>query len=56
VTRVQPMSRTPLGAFGGSLAHMSATDLGAVAIKAAVERAGISPDQVEEVFMGNVCR
>lgn len=49
-------ARTPLGAFGGSLSHLSATELGAVAIKAAVERAGVSPEQVEEVFMGNVCR
>jgi len=46
--------RTPIGSFNGSLATVSATQLGAVAIKAAVERAGITPEQVQEVFMGNV--
>lgn len=46
--------RTPIGSFGGVLKDMSATQLGAVAIKAAVEKAGISPDQVNEVLMGCV--
>lgn len=46
--------RTPIGSFNGSLASISATQLGAAAIKGAVERAGIQPDQVQEVFMGNV--
>ena len=46
--------RTPIGSFGGSLSALSATQLGAVAIKGAVERAGINPDQIQEVFMGNV--
>ena len=46
--------RTPIGSFGGSLSSLSASQLGAVAIKAAVERAGISPEQVQEVYMGNV--
>ncbi len=46
--------RTPIGSFGGSLATVSATKLGATAIKAAVEKAGINPNQVQEVFMGNV--
>ncbi|HQS06838.1 MAG TPA: acetyl-CoA C-acetyltransferase, partial [Daejeonella sp.] len=46
--------RTPIGSFGGSLSSLSASDLGAVAIKAAVERAGIKADQVQEVLMGNV--
>jgi acetyl-CoA C-acetyltransferase len=46
--------RTPIGSFNGSLATVSATQLGAVAIKAAVERAGITPEHVQEVFMGNV--
>ena len=46
--------RTPIGSFNGSLATVPATQLGAVAIKAAVERAGITPEQVQEVFMGNV--
>ena len=46
--------RTPIGSFGGSLSSLSASQLGASAIKAAVERAGIDPGQVQEVFMGNV--
>ncbi|MHB1177841.1 MAG: acetyl-CoA C-acyltransferase [Daejeonella sp.] len=46
--------RTPIGSFGGSLASKSASQLGALAIKGAVERAGIDPAQVQEVFMGNV--
>lgn len=46
--------RTPLGSFGGSLSSLSATELGAIAIKGAVEKAGIAFDAVEEVFMGNV--
>lgn len=46
--------RTPIGSFNGSLSSLSATQLGAAAIKGAVERAGIQPDQVQEVFMGNV--
>lgn len=46
--------RTPIGSFGGSLKDFSATQLGAIAIKAAVERAGIRPEQVEEVLMGCV--
>lgn len=48
------VARTPMGSFSGSLASVSATRLGAVAIKAAVERAGIQPAMVQEVFMGNV--
>lgn len=46
--------RTPIGSFGGMLANFSATQLGAIAIKGAVEKAGIDPQIVEEVFMGNV--
>lgn len=46
--------RTPMGSFGGSLKDLSATQLGAVAIKAAVERAGLQPNQVQEVLMGCV--
>ncbi len=46
--------RTPLGSFGGSLKDFSATQLGALAIKAAVERAGIEPAQVQDVLMGCV--
>ncbi len=47
--------RTPLGSFGGVFANVPATKLGAAAIKGALEKAGIQPDQVEEVFFGNVC-
>src|SRR5689334_20228366 len=46
--------RTPMGAFGGSLKDVPATRLGALAIKAAVERAGIEPEMVNEVLMGCV--
>src|SRR6202140_1498461 len=45
--------RTPIGKFGGSLASMSAVDMGVVAAQAAMERAGIRPDQVEETIFGN---
>jgi acetyl-CoA C-acetyltransferase len=47
-------ARTPVGKFQGSLASLPATQLGAIAIKAAVERAGIDPKEIEEVIMGNV--
>ena len=46
--------RTPLGGFQGDFASLSAPQLGAVAIRAAVERAGIAPEAVEEVVFGNV--
>ncbi len=46
--------RTPIGSFGGSLSGVSATQLGATAIKEAVSRAGIEPALVEAVYMGNV--
>jgi len=46
--------RTPIGSFGGSLAQFSATQLGGFAIKAAIEKAGLKPDQIQEVYMGNV--
>lgn len=46
--------RTPIGSFGGTLKDFSATQLGAVAIKAAVEKAGIQPADVQEVLMGCV--
>ena len=46
-------ARTPMGAFQGDFSALSAHDLGGVAIKAAVERAGISPDAVGEVLFGN---
>ena len=45
--------RTPIGKFGGSLASMTAADMGVVAAKAAMERAGVRPDQIEETIFGN---
>jgi len=48
------IARTPVGAFGGVLSPLSAIELGAITIKAAVERAGINPEQVQDVYMGNV--
>jgi len=46
--------RTPIGSFGGSLSGVSATRLGATAIRGAIEKAGVPADQVNEVIMGNV--
>ena len=46
--------RTPIGKFQGTLTPLTASDLGAVAVRAAVERAGIDPASVDEVLMGNV--
>lgn len=46
--------RTPIGSFGGSLKDLSATRLGAIAIKAALEKAGLKPKQVNDVLMGCV--
>src|SRR6185436_1261472 len=48
------IARTPIGSFLGNLAALAAPALGATAIRAAVERAGLKPDQVDEVLMGNV--
>ena len=47
-------ARTPIGRLGGAFKDMRGSDLGAVAIRAAVERAGIAPEHVDEVIMGNV--
>ena len=47
-------ARTPIGNLGGSLSAFSATQLGSIAIKAAVAKAGITPEMVQEVIMGNV--
>jgi acetyl-CoA C-acetyltransferase len=47
-------ARTPMGSFQGSLSGASATELGATAVKAAVERAGVEPQQVERIYMGCV--
>ncbi len=46
--------RTPMGAFQSDFANLAASDLGAAAIKAAVEQAGLKPEQVEQVYFGNV--
>ena len=47
-------ARTPVGSFGGAFKNVSAVDLGVVAAKAAIERAGIKPEDVEEAVIGNV--
>jgi len=47
-------ARTPIGSFSGTLSSLTAPQLGAIAIKAALERAGVDPSKVEEVWMGNV--
>ena len=46
--------RTPMGSFGGCLSSVSATKLGAIAIKGAIENSGITTSDIDEVFMGNV--
>lgn len=46
--------RTPIGSFGGSLASLSATELGGIALKGALEKAGVDPKHVQQVIMGNV--
>lgn len=45
--------RTPIGKFGGALASLTAADIGIIAAKAAVERAGVRPEQIEETIFGN---
>lgn len=47
-------ARTPMGAMQGALAEVSATDLGAIAVKAAVERAGVAGDDIDRAYMGCV--
>jgi acetyl-CoA C-acetyltransferase len=47
-------ARTPIGSFLGTLSSFSAVQLGGFAYKAAVEKAGLSPDQINEIFVGNV--
>jgi acetyl-CoA C-acetyltransferase len=47
-------ARTPIGKFLGALAPLQAPELGAIAVRAALQRAGVSPDEVEEVILGNV--
>lgn len=46
--------RTPIGSFGGSLASLSATQLGSLAVKGAIQKIGLEPKQVQELFFGNV--
>jgi acetyl-CoA C-acetyltransferase len=53
-TVILSAARTPFGKLGGSLASLDATDLGAVAIKAALERADVAPEQVDHVVVGQV--
>lgn len=46
--------RTPIGKFGGTLKDVPATELGTIVIKEAMKRAGVKPEQIDEVYMGNV--
>jgi len=46
--------RTPIGSFGGTLAGLSATQLGSLAVKGAIQKIGLDPKQIQEVFFGNV--
>lgn len=46
--------RTPIGSFGGSLANIPATKLGSIAVKGALEKAGVNASEINEVFLGNV--
>jgi acetyl-CoA C-acetyltransferase len=47
-------TRTAIGSFGGGLSALSATQLGSIVIRSAVEKAGLKPEHIQEVFMGNV--
>jgi acetyl-CoA C-acetyltransferase len=47
-------TRTAIGSFGGSLSALSATQLGSIVIKSAIEKSGLKPEHIQEVFMGNV--
>jgi acetyl-CoA C-acetyltransferase len=47
-------ARTPIGSFQGTLSSLAAPKLGSIAIKGALERAGVTADQIEQVIMGNV--
>lgn len=47
-------TRTPIGSFGGHLSSFSATQLGAIAIQSAVQKSGLKPEHIQEIFMGNV--
>lgn len=47
-------ARTPMGSFGGALASLTAPELGAIAMRAALDRAAVAPSAVDEVYCGNV--
>ena len=47
-------ARTPMGSFGGTLSSVTATQLGSIAIKGAINKININADQIDEVYMGNV--
>ena len=47
-------ARTPVGSFSGAFASMSAHALGTIAIRAALERAGVAPEEVDEVILGQI--
>src|SRR5918994_2023392 len=53
-TVILSIARTPMGSMQGCLADVSATDLGATAVKAAVERAGVPGDAIDRIYMGCV--
>src|ERR1700742_4577333 len=53
-TVILSSARTPIGKLGGGLASLDATELGGTALKAALERAGVAPEQVQHVVMGQV--
>ncbi len=53
-TVILSAARTPVGSFGGALSTLSAPQLGSIVIKEVLDRAGLAPDQVSEVLMGNV--
>lgn len=49
-------ARTPMGGFRGGLKSLPAPRLGAIAIQAALQRAGIAKEEIKEVYLGNVCQ
>ncbi|HMB19983.1 MAG TPA: acetyl-CoA C-acyltransferase, partial [Spirochaetota bacterium] len=51
---IASMARTPVGTFNGALKDVSAVDLGVTVVKEALKRAGMTPDQVENVILGHV--
>src|ERR1700737_2666687 len=53
-TVILPAARTPIGKLGGGLSTIDATELGGTAIRAALERAEVAPEQVDHVIMGQV--